>query len=234
MTAIPRLVAVGGPQDGREYLLDQAEIALGRASANTVTIAWDGTVSRQHARILCRSGLFWVEDLNSKRGTFLKLAAGEERRLHPRDRTLLIDGAELRIGLNARLRVLDVVASQDDALRVLLSQIKNLYEGVAHLPREDRSRQRAHLQGFEDRLERVQSEKELLDLAAEGIPTMSDVQDEGECELVPPPAPDALPPLPQSLPDPDDPKRVPTILNIFLADIRVRLPEAEGEEGAND
>ena len=127
MTAIPRLVAVGGPQDGREYLLDRAQIALGRDSANTVTIAWDGTVSRRHARVLCRSGLFWLEDLDSKRGTFLKLADSEERRLSSHDLILLIDGAELRLGLHARFRVLDVIASQDDALRVLLFQIKNLF-----------------------------------------------------------------------------------------------------------
>lgn len=240
MTTKPRLVAVGGPEDGREYPLDQAEITVGRDSANTLTVAWDGSVSRRHGRIVRRTGLFWLEDLNSKRGTSLTLADGVEHRVPPHDPTLLLDGAWLRLGFCARFQVLGVIASNDDAVRLLLSRLqqemKNLYGGLPHLPPESRDRQRAQLQNLEARLQEAQSEAELLRLAAEVIPTLSGAQEDIEYgpEPLSPPSPDALPALPDALPDPGDPNRLKTILNVFIADIRACFPGVEGEEEGTD
>jgi len=240
VTAMPRLIAVGGPENGREYLLDQAETTLGRDNANTLLVTWDVRVSRQHARISCHTGLFWLEDLNSKHGTFLTLADGEERKLPPHDPTLLLDGARLRLGFDARFQVLGVIASQDDTVRLLLSRLQqelnDLYAGLPYLTPESRERQSAQLQNLEARLKEAQSETELLRLVAEGIPTLSIAEWGGERgpEPLSPPPPDALPPLPDGLPDPDDPNYLKSILNTFIGDIRARFPGAEEEEGGAD
>jgi FHA domain len=236
MTAKPRLVAVGGPDQGREYLLDQTQITIGRHPDSTVAVEWDGSVSRHHARLTCQTGLFWLEDLGSKRGTFLTLADGEERRLPPHEATLLLDGASLRLGFNARFQVLGVVATEDETVRLLLDRLQqalnSLYAGLPYLPQEGRRQQLALLHQLEARLQAAQSEAELLRLVAEGVPTLLAVEGEGECGPEPPtpPALDALPPLPDSLPNPDNPKRLETIRNVFIGDIRARLPDATNEE----
>lgn len=66
-----RLVAEGGPYDGRVFELRAAEIAVGRAVDNDVVLD-DPSLSRKHGK-LHRRGLaeLEVEDLGSSNGTFI-------------------------------------------------------------------------------------------------------------------------------------------------------------------
>lgn len=65
-------------------------LSLGRAPGNQILIA-DPRVSRYHARIYSSGGQYWVEDLNSRNGTFLN-----GTRVY--GSVLLADGDKLRIG----------------------------------------------------------------------------------------------------------------------------------------
>jgi ABC transport system ATP-binding/permease protein len=66
-----RLVAEGGPYDGRVFELTATEIAVGRAVDNDVVLD-DPSLSRKHARLYRRSAAeLEIEDLNSSNGTFV-------------------------------------------------------------------------------------------------------------------------------------------------------------------
>jgi pSer/pThr/pTyr-binding forkhead associated (FHA) protein len=238
MSEGPRLVAEGGPNNGQQHALAAAGLTLGRHPDNTVPIPWAGTVSRRHARITCLSGLFWLEDLDSKRGTFLMPAGGEERKLTPEQPALLLDGATLRLGADARFTVHGAVASQEETARLLLARLhgalQELHAALPHLPPDARYEQFAGLLAFEAQLREAGSEEELLRLVAEGVPTLAGTAGEDTS----PPEPlgqeeNRLPTLPTSLPEPDDPNRLQTMRNMFIADIRGRLPEPE-DEGDGD
>jgi pSer/pThr/pTyr-binding forkhead associated (FHA) protein len=72
-TALPslRLVAEGGPYDGRVFELVGAELAVGRAVDNDIVLD-DPSLSRKHARLYRRGpGELEVEDLGSSNGTFV-------------------------------------------------------------------------------------------------------------------------------------------------------------------
>lgn len=53
-----------------EYSLFKDEVSLGRGEDNDVVIP-HASVSRAHARLLRRNGVFELTDLNSTNGTFL-------------------------------------------------------------------------------------------------------------------------------------------------------------------
>lgn len=88
----------------REFILTEGATAtIGRSSNNDIPIP-EQHVSRQHAVINYRDGIFMVNDLGSSNGTFVNdqkvdepfpLFAGDEIRLYvPTVRFLAIDGAE--------------------------------------------------------------------------------------------------------------------------------------------
>ncbi len=64
------LIQYNGAKLGRRYVLDEAVIAVGRASENAIVIH-DDSVSREHARIILRDDEVAVEDLGSSNGTFI-------------------------------------------------------------------------------------------------------------------------------------------------------------------
>jgi diguanylate cyclase (GGDEF)-like protein len=66
----PYLVALTGGQMGQLFALDADEVTIGRGTACEVRIADDG-VSRRHSRIVRKKGTHWLEDLESRNGTFL-------------------------------------------------------------------------------------------------------------------------------------------------------------------
>ena len=229
MDNVPRLVAVGGPEEGRAFVLDPAGATLGRHPECPIAVSWDASVSRHHARLTCRAGLYWLEDLASKRGTFVSLPGGPERQLAPHEPVLLLDGMIVRLGQHARFRLDGGVSSDDEAARQILSglqaSIRQLCAGIAHLPRPERERQLAHLEGILRRLEAAASEGELLHLAAEGVPTLEATAEPGDLPAA------ALPPLPDRLPDPGDPARLRTLHNVFVANLRACFPEEDaGQE----
>jgi pSer/pThr/pTyr-binding forkhead associated (FHA) protein len=67
----PRLVVTDGPEIGREIIIDDDELTIGRDSQ---TATWkirliDNTVSRPHAKIENRKGIYSLIDLGSANGT---------------------------------------------------------------------------------------------------------------------------------------------------------------------
>lgn len=65
------LVVVGGPSSGRRFPLSTASALIGRSSATDVTLG-DPSVSRRHARLTVGEGTWWLEDVGSSNGTFLR------------------------------------------------------------------------------------------------------------------------------------------------------------------
>ncbi|MEL6272008.1 MAG: FHA domain-containing protein [Chloroflexota bacterium] len=71
------VIVMSGVYDGEVFSFafdnpEQAVIHFGRDETNDVRITTDGTISRHHALIAYREGLWWLEDLDSKNGTFIE------------------------------------------------------------------------------------------------------------------------------------------------------------------
>jgi phosphoserine phosphatase RsbU/P len=64
------LVTVKGPNPGRRYPLDRESTVIGRQPDAAIYLE-SLAVSRQHARVLCDNGTYFVEDVGSSNGTFL-------------------------------------------------------------------------------------------------------------------------------------------------------------------
>ena len=72
--------------DASEYPLGGEELTIGRGVGSTVVIT-DPRVSRRHARLLCRDGAWWVEDLGARNCTLLNGApVAQVQPLKPGDR----------------------------------------------------------------------------------------------------------------------------------------------------
>ena len=65
------LIRRPGAEPERFALDPSAPCTLGRSQSNTVPLG-DASISRNHAQIFFRDGAFWIEDLGSKNGTFLR------------------------------------------------------------------------------------------------------------------------------------------------------------------
>ena len=72
----PVLIFIHGPKAGHRINLDQEELTLGRGAKNDVVLD-DSLVSRVHAILMRRGGVFLLEDLGSHNGTHLN-----DERLH--------------------------------------------------------------------------------------------------------------------------------------------------------
>lgn len=78
--------------DGEEYLILVREITLGRSRANGLQIE-GSKVSDIHARVFYRDNQYWIEDLNTKHGTWVN---GEQ--LEPGMEVSLGQRSDIRIG----------------------------------------------------------------------------------------------------------------------------------------
>lgn len=86
------LIIAGGPDKGRIYeLLEGKPVVLGR-EGDQVNLN-DRKCSREHARLWCEGGQWYLEDLGSRHGTFRNHA-----RLEANQRAKLKDGDYLQIG----------------------------------------------------------------------------------------------------------------------------------------
>jgi ABC-type multidrug transport system ATPase subunit/pSer/pThr/pTyr-binding forkhead associated (FHA) protein len=90
-----KLVFKQGPRAGEAFLLEQAELIIGREPGVTLQIDSPG-VSRRHARLFLQAGQYLLEDLNSSNGTFLN----EERLAGSRR---LKSGDVIRLGQSVAL-----------------------------------------------------------------------------------------------------------------------------------
>jgi uncharacterized protein YkwD len=85
----PRLISIGS-SDSREYSLDKQSVAIGSHSSNDIVVA-DASVSRRHATVTRKLGIFELADLGSTNGTFIN--GGRVRRP-----VALRRGDEIRFG----------------------------------------------------------------------------------------------------------------------------------------
>ena len=92
-----KLVAVSGAEAGREFIMRDREMGVGRGAENDVILA-DPSVSREHARLVFEAGQFTLVDLTSGNGTFVNGQKISRQRLQ--------HGDEIAFG-NAAFRFLE-------------------------------------------------------------------------------------------------------------------------------
>jgi len=92
---LPVLVWVDGTQAKPHWMLDRAEMLVGRDASNEIVIPVR-QISRQHLRVLRRGSEYYIEDLRSKNGTWVN-------GIRLQGLQLLYDGDEIRIGKNILL-----------------------------------------------------------------------------------------------------------------------------------
>jgi len=73
--------AISGVEDGREWRLDSTRegqvssdswtITIGRGEASVIRLAHDNYASRIHAKLHLRDGQWWLEDVDSRNGTYI-------------------------------------------------------------------------------------------------------------------------------------------------------------------
>lgn len=96
-----RLVVVSGLLAGQEFQLSQSEVGIGRTPDNAISIP-NPAVSRSHARVFHRDGIWYLVDLQSTHGTRLNGAV---------------------IGAPAQLRPGDTIQVGDTVLRFQVSEV---------------------------------------------------------------------------------------------------------------
>ena len=82
---------VGGPMDGLSVRVSGETLTVGRGTHNDLPLPLDPMVSSHHARIEREGQHFWLEDLDSRNGTYL----GDKR---IEDRVLLGFGTTFLVG----------------------------------------------------------------------------------------------------------------------------------------
>lgn len=86
-----RVEVLGGPMDGLRARTDEQRLLIGRANDNDLCLALDPGASSRHACIGRVGNSYWLEDLDSRNGTYL----GEERL---RGRTPVSPGTTFTVG----------------------------------------------------------------------------------------------------------------------------------------
>jgi two-component system cell cycle response regulator len=89
------LIVLAGSNVGAMFKIEQDEITLGRAGGATIRLMDEG-VSRIHCRIRLLDGMMFVEDMESRNGTFCN---GEKIRSQP-----LQDGDKIQLGRTTILK----------------------------------------------------------------------------------------------------------------------------------
>jgi pSer/pThr/pTyr-binding forkhead associated (FHA) protein len=77
---MPKLFILNGPHKGRSFPLKGKEFSIGRSPNNDIPV--EGvSVSRRHAKLVCKGDKYIIKDLNSKNGIYIngeKLGSGDE------------------------------------------------------------------------------------------------------------------------------------------------------------
>ncbi|MFN4243095.1 MAG: ATP-binding protein [Tepidisphaerales bacterium] len=96
------LLVLQGPDKGRKFELPEEELVIGRGAAHIPLT--DNTVSRRHAQITPREGLYLLSDLGSANGTYINglrvtapqaIRVGDQLRV---GRTLMVFGTAPKLG----------------------------------------------------------------------------------------------------------------------------------------
>jgi pSer/pThr/pTyr-binding forkhead associated (FHA) protein len=75
-----QLAIIRGSDNGKKWLLEPGKhYGIGRNAGNTIVLH-DGTVSKQHALVEHVDGIWFVQDLGSKHGTWVNDERIDERR----------------------------------------------------------------------------------------------------------------------------------------------------------
>ena len=93
--AVKETIAYIQTVDGHRTKVEKAEFIIGKSQAGTdMMITGNSSVSRRHARIICRGGQYYIEDLNSLNGTYVnesKVEPGISKGLHTGDKIKVSD-----------------------------------------------------------------------------------------------------------------------------------------------
>lgn len=95
----PTIALLVNPLNGQEYNLQRYCVSIGREIGNDIVLASDRTISRQHALIHALNDKHFLEDLNSKNGSWINGAAVTGR-------APLESGDEVRLGVTRLLFLL--------------------------------------------------------------------------------------------------------------------------------
>ena len=112
MTRTYKLILQTGPEAGKEFPLEKAEVFMGRDTNNDIVIN-DPEISRRHARLIREGDDYLYEDLGSTNGTFIQ----GQRLAAP---TLLKHGMILTIG--ERVMISYMIAMSDPFATVAVSR----------------------------------------------------------------------------------------------------------------
>jgi len=117
------LTMLSGPSPGSVHHLGRGELILGRDDDLPYRID-DIAVSGRHARLFCKAGEFFLEDLGSTNGTFV-----EGSRIRGTHR--LNDGDRVQLGVNTLFRVaLQDATEQEAARRLYDAAVRDPLTGV--------------------------------------------------------------------------------------------------------
>lgn len=107
-TPLAHLLTISGETLEPAYHLEELNL-LGRANDNTLSLP-DSTISAYHARISCRQGTWWLEDLGSRNGTLINDIPVVEP-------TIITFGDEIHLGsVSVRFCSGSVPAAQEESV----------------------------------------------------------------------------------------------------------------------
>jgi pSer/pThr/pTyr-binding forkhead associated (FHA) protein len=224
-----QLVVLGGPMDGLAYDLDKPETTIGRLRDRDVRLAWDGAVSRKHARLIRKDEEYWLEDEGSSYGTFIGDSKSELR-----VRTQISLGTTFRLGPVTTLKLKKVI--EDTAkiegrfIRQLSWLVSELAEGLPasrdSLSPKKVARFREQMADIHNRLDAVSDARQLFAV----LQDLSSAIEELGVEVV------GLAPagLPVNQCQPDEEEGLESLKSFFksnLTEIIEELDEEPGEGG---
>ena len=99
----PRLLVRGGPQKGKEVLLAEESMTIGRVQESSIVID-DRLASRRHALLRREHGQYTISDCGSRNGTFVNGQRISESHV-------LRDGDQIQIGLEFNALYVDPEAT---------------------------------------------------------------------------------------------------------------------------
>jgi hypothetical protein len=121
-----RLVVKTGPNPGEAFDLFKEVMSIGRESNNDIILK-DSEISRNHARISRKGGVYVLEDLGSTNGT----SVNQQRLTAPRK---LVAGDEIGVGTNVVVTFQGpgAAATSGGSGKLLPAWMRDFYHGIVH------------------------------------------------------------------------------------------------------